>query len=71
MSSELIVTRKNEGIWDTLQQMHGKGIRRIPVVNKEGDLEGFLAVDDLAELFAEEFSLLARLAAQGQTLDGL
>ena len=44
MSSELIVARKNEGIWDTLQQMRGKGIRRILVVNKEGDLEGILAV---------------------------
>ena len=71
MSSEWIVARKNEGIWDTLQQIRGKGIRRILVMNKEGDLEGILAVDDLVELLAEELSLFARLAAQGQALEGL
>ena len=44
--------------------MTNKGTRRIPVLNKEGDLEGILAVDDQVEL-------LARPAAQGQALEGL
>jgi len=70
MSSELIVAREHEGIWDTMQQMRGKGVRRIPVVNKEGGLEGILAVDDLVELLAEELTLLAKVAIQGQSLEG-
>lgn len=51
--------------------MTNKGTRRIPVLNKDGDLEGILAVDDLVELLAEELSLFTRLAAQGQALEGL
>jgi len=41
--------------------MRVKGIRRIPVVNEAGELEGILAVDDLLELLAEEITDLSRL----------
>ncbi|BCO09914.1 CBS domain-containing protein [Desulfolithobacter dissulfuricans] len=71
MSSELIVARENEGIWYTMQQMRGKGVRRIPVVNDDGGLEGILAVDDLVELLGQELTLLARVAAQGRAMERL
>jgi CBS domain-containing protein len=69
MSPELITARQNEGIWDTLQLMGNKGIRRLPVVNDDGGLEGILTVDDLVELLAEELALLARIAGRGQKLE--
>ena len=69
MSSELIIARGDDSIWDTLQRMRGKGVRRIPVVNEEGGLEGILTVDDLIELLAGELTLLAKIAAQGQALE--
>ena len=69
MNPELITARENEGIWDTLQRMRSKGIRRLPVVNDDGGLEGILTVDDLVELLAEELALLARIAGRGQKLE--
>lgn len=36
-------------------------MRRIPVVNEHGGLEGFLAVDDVLELLAEQMNGLTVL----------
>ena len=33
MSFELVTAREQDSIWDTLQSMRAKGIRRVPVVN--------------------------------------
>ncbi len=69
MSPELITAGEKEGIWDTLQRMRSKGIRRLPVVNEDGGLEGILTVDDLIDLLAEELALLAKIADRGQALE--
>ncbi|MHB1350600.1 MAG: CBS domain-containing protein [Desulfobulbaceae bacterium] len=66
MSYELLSVRQDEGIWEALLQMCDRGVRRIPVVNEAGGLEGILALDDMIELLAEELSLLAKIAASGQ-----
>ncbi len=70
MNPELITAKEKEGIWDTLQSMHSKGIRRMPVINEDGGLEGILTVDDLIELLADELDLLAKIAGRGQELEG-
>jgi CBS domain-containing protein len=69
MSPVLVTAEEKEGIWDTLQCMHSKGIRRMPVVNEDGGLEGILTVDDLIDLLAEELALLTKIAGRGQTLE--
>lgn len=69
MSPELITAKEKEGIWDTLQRMLSKGIRRMPVINEDGGLEGILTVDDLIELLADELDLLAKIAGRGQELE--
>jgi len=69
MSFELVTAREQDSIWDTLQVMRTKGIRRIPVVNEQGGLEGILTIDDLLELFAEELLLLAKVPVRGQMLE--
>lgn len=61
MSPELVTVREDEGIWECLQRMRIRGVRRIPVVNRQGGLEGILTVDDLLELFAEELLALAKV----------
>lgn len=50
-----------EFCWETMQRMRTKGVRRMPVINEPGGLEGILTVDDLLELLAEELILLAKL----------
>lgn len=69
MNQELITAKEKEGIWDTLRSMSSKGIRRIPVINEDGGLEGILTVDDLIELLADELDLLAKIAGRGQELE--
>ncbi len=61
MSSELIRVKEDDYIIETIEQMRDKGIRRVPVVNRDGSLEGILAVDDTIELVAELLSNLVRL----------
>lgn len=61
MSYDLVCVQENDGIWETLVQMRSKGIRRVPVVNEKGGLEGILTMDDLIELLAEELDLLAKV----------
>ncbi len=69
MSTELITATQKEGIWDTLQLMRSQGIRRLPVVNEEGFLEGILTVDDLIKLLADELNILAKIASRGQKFE--
>lgn len=70
MSYELITAREEDSIWDTLQRMRAKGVRRIPVVNDAGELQGILSIDDLLELFAEELNLLAKVPFREQLVEG-
>lgn len=61
MSPDLVTVREDEGIWECLQRMRIRGVRRIQVVNRQGGLLGILTVDDLLELFAEELLALAKV----------
>ena len=70
MSYELVTAREEDSIWDTLQRMRAKGIRRVPVVNDKNELEGILSADDLLELFAEELNLLAKVPFREQLVEG-
>lgn len=69
MSYELVTAREEDSIWDTLQHMRAKGIRRVPVVNDADVLEGILSIDDLLELFAEELNLLAKVPFREQLVE--
>ena len=69
MSFELVTAREQDSLWGTLQCMRAKGVRRIPVVNDQGGLEGILTSDDLLELLAEELLLLAKVPIREQELE--
>ncbi len=61
MSYELITASEEDAIADTIKLMRDKGIRRVPVVNKQGELEGIIAVDDLIDLLAEQLKDIVAL----------
>lgn len=67
MGAELVTARESDGIYETIQRMRAKGVRRIPVVNSRGGLEGIVAVDDLLSLLADEIMGLANLVVREQT----
>lgn len=69
MSPELLTAAEDDDVIATVKQMRNKGVRRIPVVNRDGGLEGILALDDLLDLLAEELSDLVALINREQKLE--
>lgn len=56
MSTDLLTARESDAIPNIVNQMRSKGVRRIPVVNEKGGLEGIFSLDDLLELLAEQLN---------------
>lgn len=63
---QLVTASHTDGVFETIQQMRIKGVRRMPIVDEEGGLVGIVSVDDLLALVSEEMSELARLIAREQ-----
>lgn len=66
MSPQLVSVAEHEGVFETIRLMRVKGVRRIPVVDREGGLVGIVSADDILDLLAEEMTKLAKLAPRGQ-----
>jgi CBS domain-containing protein len=66
MTSKLVTAQEGADLVDALKKMRSFGVRRLPVVNERGGLEGILAFDDLVEFVAEELSDLSSLLAREQ-----
>ena len=67
MSPRLSSVQETDGVFETIRLMGAKGIRRIPVVNKGGGLEGIVSADDILELLADEMSELSKIAPRERT----
>lgn len=61
MQANPATAQEQDGLWDTLKRMRSLGVRRIPVVNVGGSLEGILTLDDVLELLTEELTDLVKL----------
>ena len=66
MAPGLVTVKENTGVFEAIQYMRTKGVRRLPVVYESGGLVGILTLDDLLELLAEELLSLAKLVRQEQ-----
>jgi CBS domain-containing protein len=64
MSLNPVTAGEEDELWDTLNRMRSQGIRRLPVVNARGGLEGILTADDVLELFAAGLADLVKLVKQ-------
>ena len=63
MGPEVATVHEGEGLFEALRHMRDKGVRRMPVVDREGGLVGILTLDDLLSLLAEEMTELAKLVS--------
>jgi len=63
---ELVTAGEDQGVFECMQQMRIKGVRRMPVVDRRGGLVGIISLDDLIQLLAEEMGELAKLIAREQ-----
>jgi CBS domain-containing protein len=66
MVPELVTVKEDAGMFEAIEYMRTKGVRRLPVVDKGGGLVGILTLDDLLELLAEELLALAKLVKHEQ-----
>ena len=64
MGQELITAREKEGLLETMEIMRYKGVRRLPIVDHDGQLVGIVTIDDLLEVLAEELNELAKIVAR-------
>lgn len=67
----LATVKEQTGIFEAIQFMRAKGVRRMPVVNDVGALVGIIALDDLLGLLSEELLALARLVKNEQQKEAL
>jgi CBS domain-containing protein len=63
MLAELVTVKESTGIFEAVQYMRSKTVRRLPVVNESGELVGVLTLDDLLELLAEELLAISKLVS--------
>jgi CBS domain-containing protein len=61
MGPDVASVRETEGVFEALRYMRDKGVRRLPIVDREGALVGILTLDDVLGLLAEEMTELAKL----------
>lgn len=66
MSYELLTAAEEDDMMDTVKQMREQGVRRIPVVDKAGFLQGILTMDDVVDLLEEQIADLVGLIRSEQ-----
>ena len=69
MSDELLTAGEGDDLWGSLQRMRSAGVRRLPVVDTRGALQGIVTVDDVIELLADELTQMAKLMAREQVVE--
>lgn len=70
MGERLFTVEESECLNDTMRLMRSHGIRRVPVVDKRGVLQGIISVDDMIVRIAEEAQELSKLIVHQQAREG-
>ncbi len=66
MAAEVFTLKESTSTFEAIQLMRRKTIRRLPVVDEDGELIGILTLDDILELLSEELLDLAKLVRYEQ-----
>lgn len=61
MSADLVTAREGDSLLDTLEVMRSTGVRRLPVTDAQGRLQGLLTLDDVVEAVGEQMSVLVQV----------
>lgn len=66
MTDDLVTAQEHEGLEVALKRMQEHGIRRLPIVDRDGALAGILTLDDVVKYLATQYNLLVALMADEQ-----
>lgn len=69
MSAQLATVHEEDTVEQAMEMMRFKGVRRLPVVDRDGGLAGIITVDDLLELMAENLVELTRIISREQAAE--
>ena len=61
MSKNLVTLNQGVELFEALEVMKDKALRRYPIVNTENELSGFFSLDDVLYLLGLEMSAVARI----------
>lgn len=69
LTGTVVTAREDERVHDALRRMRAHHVRRMPVVDREGNLVGIFSVDDMLELMASELADVSRLVTEQPTVE--
>ncbi len=58
---DLVVLREDMDLFEALEQVRNSAVRRFPVIDAEGNLEGIITIDDIIVLMGREMSDVAQV----------
>jgi len=65
MTADLLVLPGTTGLYEALEAIRKKEVRRVPVVDESGALTGIITVDDIIRLLAAEMEGIAAVIRAG------
>lgn len=66
MSREIFTVDEDEPVREAAERMRFKGVRRLPVVDKQGAMIGVIAMEDLLRNLAEELTAIAAVTPRAR-----
>ena len=69
MSTPVLTLQEDDEFLQALDKMSARGVRRAPVVDRDGRLRGLIAIDDLGRLLARELAKLGALIGHEQATE--
>jgi CBS domain-containing protein len=69
MSTPVMTLHEDDSFIAALDKMSAQGVRRAPVLDREGRLKGLVSVDDLVPLLARELAKIGALIRHGQAAE--
>jgi CBS domain-containing protein len=66
MSTDLATAREDDGLFEAVQRMSERSVRRLPVVGADGGLKGIVTLDDVLRVLAAELGQLAEALRWGR-----
>jgi len=64
-----VTAMEDELVYDAIWHMRGRGVRRLPVVDRRGCLVGIVTADDVSRFLATELIDLAQIAPHQMSLE--
>jgi CBS domain-containing protein len=59
MTKTPVTVDLDEGLFTAIEEMHGHLVRRLPVVDEDGNIAGIITLDDLVVMLTDELDNLA------------